>query len=62
MGPAHNVQKYTKEIVPDEWMFIVTELFDIDGNDFGAKKSVRCDCIFVLTIFFISRANLTKIC
>ena len=49
LSPAFNEQSNTKETACCKRVLIVTELVNIKGNDFDAKKSVRYSWVLVVT-------------
>ena len=49
LGSAYNEQKDAKENTHCKWVLVVTELFNIAVNDFGAKKSAHYSWVLAVT-------------
>ena len=47
--------KDAKKVVLSRQMFTCTQIFNIDANDYGVKKSARCKLVFVVTELVVSR-------
>ena len=54
LGPAYNEQIYAKKTARCRRVLVVTELFYIAVNDFGARKSTRCRRVLVATELVVS--------
>ena len=49
LGPVQNEQT-----ARCRWVLVVTEFFDIAGNDFDAQESARCKRVLVVTELVVS--------